>query len=114
MAEALIDRMRARRECRVEAGGHAFTVRRPTRLRMALWGGELRLAECVVGWDLTLSDLLPNEVAEPAPFDALAAAEWIEDRPEIFAAIVEELRRQIAAAQTEEEARAGKSAPTSS
>lgn len=92
-------RQRAR-EFIVEAGGHAYTLRRPTaRERIELSGGtRLDMARaCVVGWDLTRLDLYPGGDAGPAPFDAALWSDWLDDNPAIWGALMTALEDHLAA-----------------
>ena len=87
---ALADRIRRARESQVEAGGHSFTIRRPTDAAAA----SLGIASAVdivgrftVGWTLKEIDLVPGGSAVDVPFDAEAFEEWVSDRPDIIAAL---------------------------
>lgn len=91
----LAQRMRARRESRVVVGGFGFQLRLPTALQcmQAANAAELVLSS-VVGWDgVQLSDLLPGEPAEPAPFEADACREWLAERIDLLGPLIEELSR---------------------
>lgn len=89
---ALVDKLRRAREERVEVGGFTFTVRRPTDIEMMeLSGGGTvaRLLPFVVGWDgVKESDLISGGDPHPLPFDALACAEWLADRPDLLEPLV--------------------------
>lgn len=96
MPSALVEKMRRAREQRVEAGGFSFTIRRPTELEM--W--ELRQSErsargmsrFVIGWDgVREMDLVANGEPHPLPFDAEACAEWLADRPDLFAVLADRI-----------------------
>lgn len=92
---ALIDKLRKAREMRVEAGGVTFTVRRPTDLDMMELGGKVdarRLIPFVVGWEnVTEGHLVKGGDPHPLPFDKDACAEWLADRPDLLAPVVEKL-----------------------
>lgn len=87
---ALADKIRRARESKVEAGGHTFTIRRPTDAEAAtlgdLSGAEL-LRRFVVGWSLQEIDLIPGGSAVDVPFDADAFVEWVSDQPATFGAL---------------------------
>lgn len=87
----LIERLRKSRHRRVEAGGHAFTVRRPTDLEMVRLQGRdaYALLDFVVGWDLHEIDLVPGGSAVPAPFDAELWREWVADHPHLWQPLIE-------------------------
>lgn len=92
---ALAQRMRARRESRVEVGGFGFQLRLPTALQCMQAANAADLAlSAVVGWDgVRLSDLLPGEPDEPAPFEADACREWLAERLDLLGPLIEELSR---------------------
>ena len=88
-----LERYRACRETRVPicGGAHHVTVRRPTELAVARAGGigiDFAIG-CVVGWDLTVADLVAGGEPEPADFDAAVFAEWIADKPGDWRALVD-------------------------
>lgn len=90
-------RLRRSRQIEVEAGGHRFTVERPTMAEVVQAGGMLRadvefLARHVVSWDLTVADLVPGGDPEPADFDAEVCALWLADRPDLWAPLGTALR----------------------
>lgn len=91
----LIEKMRAARERRVEAGGFKFTVRRPTDVEMLELQGEgsvSRLFPFVVGWEgVKEIDLIAGGDPVPVPFDSALFAEWVSDRPDILGPIVSEV-----------------------
>lgn len=110
----LLNKLRARREQWSEHEGKRLLLRRPTRLQVALWSGRPRLSECIVDWNLMLSDLIPGEPADPVPFEADAAAEWLEDNPGFYGVVVNDLREMMEKAQKQEDDLVGKSPPPSS
>jgi hypothetical protein len=93
MSAALIERLRKARETNLEAGGHVFTVRRPTDLDMIELRGELSartLLRYLVGWDkVTELDIFDGAAAHPVAYDPALAAEWLPDRPDLVTAIVD-------------------------
>lgn len=94
MSKALIEKLRRAREFIVEAGGHKFTVRRPTEADVAGAEGLKALDyvhKYVVGWDLQELDLVPGGGPEAVPFSAELWSEWVDDQPEIWAPIANAL-----------------------
>lgn len=89
----LVERMRKARETRVQSGGVTFIVRRPTDLDMMELGRQVdarRLVPFVVGWEgVTEGHLINGGDPHPLPFDAEACAEWLADRPDLLAPLVE-------------------------
>lgn len=103
MADLIAKRLAAR-ESTVEAGGHAFTLRRPTaydlsRIRAGIDSGKTYdlLCRFVVGWDLREIDLVPGGSPVPAPFDAALWADYLADTPELWSPLGDALTAQIAA-----------------
>lgn len=100
---SLIERLRAARESWVTApGGMQFLVRRPTAMQVAAWQGEPMsdwLRRCLVGWRVGELDLVPGGDDKVPPFDADVCVEWMEDRPEVYHAVVEALVGRIRAHQ---------------
>jgi hypothetical protein len=84
---SLIDKLRATRESSLTAGGHTWTLRRPTdaeavRLRDA---SALDLVHrYVIGWDLREIDLIPGGSPVPLPFDADLWVDWVADQPHLW------------------------------
>jgi len=89
---ALADKIRRARESKVEAGGHTFTIRRPTDAeaqQFADGADAMVLARrFVIGWDLAELDLIPGGSPEPAAFDEDAFAEWVGDHPVVLGKLV--------------------------
>jgi hypothetical protein len=87
---ALADKIRKARESSVEAGGHSFTIRRPTDAE-AMTLGEATVTDVarrfVVAWSLKEIDLIPGGSPTDAPFDSDAFVEWVSDQPETLAAL---------------------------
>lgn len=92
---ALVDKLRKAREQRVQAGGVTFVVRRPTDLDMMEMAGKVdarRLIPFVIGWEgVTEGHLVNGGDPHPLSFDAAACAEWLADRPDILAPLVEKI-----------------------
>jgi hypothetical protein len=90
----LIERIRRARETTVEASGFKFTVRRPTDLEMHEMQGGIPMGEVlkrfVTGWDgVTELDLAPGGTGTPVVFDTALFAEWIADRPDLWAPLTQ-------------------------
>lgn len=87
---ALLEKLRRCRESVVEAGGHQFTIRRPTEAEQAElhFGGKTSLLDLVrrfvVGWDLQELDLVPGGSPVAVPFDPEVWAEWVNDQPDLW------------------------------
>lgn len=89
---ALADRIRRARESQVEAGGHDFTIRRPTDAEAASLGAVSNvqyIARFTVGWNLKEIDLVPGGNPVDAPFDSDAFCEWVSDQPDVAKKIAE-------------------------
>lgn len=88
----LSEKMRRARESVVSIGGFAFTIRRPTEMDMVDFGKTRRptdLIRHVVGWDKVAEmDLYSGGDAGPAAFDADARDEWLMDRTDLMAPLV--------------------------
>lgn len=102
MSQALIDKLRRARESKIEAGGHTFTVRRPSDAEATLLGGSSPLDlvhRHVVDWDLCEMHLIPGGNPEPAPFSAEVWATWVDDQPALWGplsdAIISAYRRHV-------------------
>lgn len=98
---ALIDKLRRAREQDVEAGGFTFTIRRPTFEQFVALRGAREVAayaRYVVGWKgVRELDLVPGGGPELAPFDADACSEWLADRPDLAAPLMEAIVAAAAA-----------------
>lgn len=85
---ALADKLRRARESQVEAGGHVFTIRRPTDVEAQELRGMATLdAVCrfVIGWSLTEIDLgVPGGSGVAAEFEPDALREWVSDRIDVL------------------------------
>lgn len=94
---ALLQKMLRAREVRItagDAGQYTFVARRPTPIeREEKFKGEnpaRALLSLVIGWEgVTEGDLIPGGDPHPLPFDAAACSEWLADRPDLFAAVVD-------------------------
>ena len=86
---SLIEKIRKAREIGVEAGGHKFTIRRPTdeeALRLSREGDDMLavVKRFVIGWDLMELDLIPGGSGVAVQFDAELFAEWVADQPSVW------------------------------
>lgn len=84
--------MRRARQTDVQAGGHQFTVLRPThaeaiQLRNAGNDPVTFVSRFTVEWDLTELDLIPGGSPTPAKFDREDFSEWVSDQPDVLAAL---------------------------
>jgi hypothetical protein len=108
----LIERMRVAREQWVTVGMYEFLVRRPTAVQLARWQAEgdfALLSRVLVGWrNVREHDLVPGGDGAAAPWDAEVAVEWLEDRPELYVALIAEVHRILEAHFRAREELAGK------
>lgn len=86
---SLIDKIRKAREVGVEAGGHKFTIRRPTDEEALTFSSDKVTLLTVVkgftiGWDVSELDLVPGGTSEKVPFDSALFAEWVADQPSVW------------------------------
>ena len=94
---ALLQKMLRAREVRIVAGSprrYTFIARRPTPIeREEKFKGDTparAILSLVIGWeDVTEADLIQGGDPHPLPFDQAACAEWLADRPDLFAAVVD-------------------------
>lgn len=90
---ALIDKLRKAREKDVEVGEFVFTIRRPTDLeaqRLDNFKDAGSLIPYVVNWaKVREMDVLPSGDGHPLDFDAAVCREWLSDRPDLLAPLVE-------------------------
>lgn len=100
----LIQRRHAARETVIEAGGHKFTLRRPTaydisRIHAGVDSGRTfdLLCRFTVGWDLKEVDLVPGGDPTPAPFSSEVWADYLADTPDLWAPLGDALTAQIEA-----------------
>lgn len=87
---SLAERYRAAQAIPVAVGGWQFTLRRPTdyEIETGRPGGWSIpwVAGFVTGWAGVLeSDILPGGNPEPAAFDPVLFALWVQDHPELWA-----------------------------
>jgi hypothetical protein len=105
--KSLVDRIREGREQVVEvkanesadAPTYRFTVRRPTGIALSRIGGDISkgLRTIIVGWQIPECDVVPGGGPQNAAFDIDACIEWLEDRPNIYADVIDGVTALIAA-----------------
>ncbi len=95
---ALIEKIRRARESQVEVNGLKFTVRRPTDLEMAeITKGQLPtqgdiLEKFVTGWEgVKEVDIAPGGTGELVKFERDLFLEFVSDRPDLWAPLVNEV-----------------------
>lgn len=94
MSQIIIEKLQKARERQVFAGGIGFTVRRPTDLEMIdinRDGMAQRdiLRRFVLNWDAKEIDLLPGGTPKAVAFDAELFMEWVSDKPDCWAPLIE-------------------------
>lgn len=95
MSQILIDKIRQSRQQTVEVEGLRFTVRRPTDLETLHWLGDGLeqdeiLRRFVIGWDgVKEADLINGGTPKPVEFDSDLFMEWVADRPQTWAPLIE-------------------------
>ena len=90
---SLVEKIRKARETKVEAGGFTFVIRRPTGLEMAEMPAISRgraILPYVIGWEgVREIDIAPGGDPHPLKFDADVCAEWLTDRLDLLAPVVD-------------------------
>ena len=87
MSNHLVDKLRKAREFSVDAGGHKFTLRRPTDadvVEMTDAKAVDYVRRFVIGWDLKELDIIPGGGPEVPPFDSETWRAWIDDHGELW------------------------------
>jgi hypothetical protein len=90
---AIHRRLLEARKTKVKVGAHEFQVRRPTDAEaMALHRGDSVdmvgvVKQFTVGWNLTELDLIAGGAPDPVAFDAALFADWVEDKPDLWAVL---------------------------
>lgn len=94
MNQILIEKIRQARQSTVTVGAITFTVRRPTDLEMILISrdgmaqGDI-LRRFVLGWDAKEADVISGGTPKHVPFDTELFMEWVADKPECWAPLIE-------------------------
>lgn len=88
----LAEKLRKSRTLKVEVGGFVFYVLRPTPLEREekLRGDSVArgILSLIIGWEgVSELSMFDGGTPHPLPFDAVACAEWLGDRPDLFNAI---------------------------
>ncbi len=91
MSQLLIEKIKAGRAVEVEAGGHLFTLRRPTNLEIkdlrdsrSMLDSQI-LRSFVTGWkQITEADLIPGGTPKEVAFDPDLFVVWVSDQPDIY------------------------------
>lgn len=89
---SLLAKRQASRETVVEAGGHKWTLRRPTAYERAFDVDKTKfelICGLIVGWDLTELDLVPGGSPVPAAFDRDLLADYMGDHPELWKPLID-------------------------
>ncbi|MER2518572.1 MAG: hypothetical protein ABTR92_19610 [Candidatus Accumulibacter phosphatis] len=92
---ALLQKLLRARETQIPVGEYVFTIRRPTPLeheeKLSKGNNPARgILSFVVGWEnVTSADIIPGGDPHPLAFEAAVCAEWLSDRPDLFAPIAE-------------------------
>lgn len=109
---SVIERMRAAREEWVTVQGFDFLVRRPTAVELSRWqaeGDAPLLKRVLVDWrHVRELDLVPGGDGSAPAFDSEVCVEWLEDRPELYVALIGEVNRILEAHFRAREEQAGK------
>lgn len=101
MSADLLKRRIAARQRIKEAGGHRFTLRRPTEFEMVKFSGMTRLeylCACIDDCDLTEADVVDGGSSELAvPFDRALLFDWMQEHPELWIPLADELAAMVSA-----------------
>jgi len=104
---SLIDKLRKSRQSRLECGGFALILRRPTDLEWFEMRGKVdarKLLAFVDGWDgVTEGHMIVGGDPHPLPFDAQVCAAWLEDEPELMGRVVDAVMKSYQAHQERRE-----------
>ena len=98
--KSAIERRIAARQSTVEAGGHTFTLRRPTEFEKVRHGGLSLLdylCEFIDAADLTEADLFAGGTSEPVAFDRALVRDWLYDQPDLWKPLTEALAALVSA-----------------
>lgn len=95
----LLERLRAARESWVSVGEYEVLVRRPTDVELFKARADDNSAfvrRVVVDWRKVRElDVVPGGAAHPVPFDLDLCVEWLEDRPLLYAELVQKVETII-------------------
>ena len=109
-----LERRIAARQTTVEAGGHTFTLRRPTefeKIRHCNLPLLDYLCEFIDAANLTEADLFAGGTAELVEFDRALVRDWLYEQPDLWKPLSEALSALVAAHETRVEAELKNSTP---
>ena len=91
--ETVLKKRHEGRERWIEIDGKRLLLRRPTGGAIAKTqaSGEELIKISLVGWELTELDIMPGGTDQRAPFHIDLAMDWLEDNPEAYAKVVNEI-----------------------
>ena len=95
MNDNLIQKLKKSRETNVEAGGFDFTIRRPTDMEIVELNGKTLqqgdiLERFVTNWSgIQEIDIIPGGTTIDVPFSTGLFMEWVADKPELWAPLIE-------------------------
>lgn len=100
MSDLLSRRIAARQRIK-QAGGHSFTLRRPTEFELLKFRSLSvleYLCECIDDCDLTEADLIGNGSADiKVPFSRPLLFDWMQEHPELWQPLTDELSSMVKA-----------------
>ncbi len=92
----LLERLKESRQSKISAGAFEFSIRRPTDMEAITMqytsnqDAVLGVMRFVYGWEgVTEADIVEGGTGEAVPFDAVLFCEWIQDRPELWGALID-------------------------
>lgn len=98
MSDLLKRRIAARQRIK-EAGGHTFTLRRPTEFEKVKFASLTMLeylSQCIDDCDLTEADLFDGGNSEAkVPFERGLLFDWLQENPELWTPLMDELRSMV-------------------
>lgn len=95
-----LERRIAARQSTVEAGGHTFTLRRPTEFEKIKHGNLSLLdylCEFIDAADLTEADLFSGGTSELVAFDRALVRDWLYEQTDLWKPLTEALAAMVAA-----------------
>lgn len=94
MSDLLARRIAARQRIK-QAGGHTFTLRRPTEFEKVKFSSLTvleYLCECIDDCDLSEADLFDGGSADlKIPFERGLLFDWLQEKPELWKPLMDEL-----------------------
>jgi hypothetical protein len=109
----LLKRVRVGREQWITASGSEWRIRRPTLHEFVNLRKDANalIKHALVDWKVRELDLVPGGTDQTPPFDADVALEWLQDRPELYSAVLDAIYAAVMAFVQAKEDAAGKSSP---